>query len=251
MDAKKTTVSVLSAIVGVAAFVGAWQLTAALFPSKTPDVEKAALGNPVYGPLYQELKADFPADWTQFKAAFTGPNAPKTEAEGFKTGHDFMAAFMAREMPSAAGASDARLAEFAGKSLSAVQALARADASVCAAYARTGVIPESAANTLSPDAMKAVVAMEVAGLHAAKEGRAAPVRHEPITPDQVKAIMAAFAAHGGSPQEAAALTSGSLASIPDARQCPVAIAFSQAVLDQPQKVVGDFYAQSIPAMLKK
>lgn len=214
--------------------------------------ERAMMNNPNTAPLFQEMKADFPEDFSRLVAQYS--NSLRTnEAEAIReeNGSAFLKDFIASKVDAIAHAPDSALVDVAIAQSTFARQAQKSNVPVCAAYATTG-LSLSQAKKMNLDEQTALAAISRYILIAAHEGETAPMsrdRDAPSATDQqaLATKVRSFGLTGG--LERLLTSPEAVASASEREQCDLGVLFSSATAALEPSMTARFVASSLKASI--
>lgn len=199
--------------------------------------------DPVVGEMFRALRDDYPDEYARMVAiTVEGAAAKLSDAEMKQRGFDEMHSFVRTKLPMIESAQAADLGAVARAYAALMHALQRDDAGLCARFATTGF---GAAETLPPDAMKAMVHVNALQMHAMRHAEAspAPARGALAQPDAA-AFMTAV--ERGNPAAAPLLRDQTkLNQASDQDKCAVGVAIYDGIASLPEAQAANLIAYLI------
>lgn len=140
--------------------------------------EAAFLADPLYGPMFSAMQANYPAQWNEMigeSVRRLAAGTPPKEVDGWR--REFLQKFNASLRPDMKRTPSGAIADYARANAEFMTQLRREDVAACVAIVSQRPLPPEAAERFSEATRKAMVKAQTAMIRAAKAGAAGPVEH--------------------------------------------------------------------------
>lgn len=216
--------------IAFAVALAAASLSGCMKPTPEQRFDIAVMAPTPEGEAFRQFKKDFPEDFAQVRAQFSGPEAAELTDEqiGQKAG-TAIRAFVSRNAAHTAAAPDADLVALGQGNRDFIKALQRSSPVLCAKFGMRGLEP---GDTLDAQATQAASKVFLVQLRATRAGKATPTPHADITSADGARLAAAIKANGVDDRLLNIIAGGMNTASPT-DQCAGSVAMYEAVAGMP------------------